>query len=66
MAGLIGTGDMYRNQALSGFIRLSEEEQQRRQVNEQLKRAEKTSEMQTTASAVGAGISILAMCIALV
>lgn len=65
MSGLIGTGDMYRNQALSGFIRLSEEEQQRRQINEQMKDAKKRANTQMVASAVGAGISILAMCIAL-
>lgn len=59
MSGLISTGSFYKNQAMSGFIRESEEEQRRVQFNKQAKQAQKQNNIAMGASAATALLALI-------
>jgi hypothetical protein len=65
MAGLIPTGESYRNQALSGFVRLSAQEEQQRLAEEKLKAQERAQTVQMIGQGASIGISIALLAIAL-
>ncbi len=57
MPGMIGAGTGYERNALSGFARLSAQEQERQTANKQLDEAQKQQEISMGASAA----SLIAM-----
>jgi len=58
MAGLIGVGRGYANQAGDSFSRLADMERQRNQANQQIEQQEKAGMM--SAIGTGAGIGMMA------
>jgi hypothetical protein len=62
MAGVISTGINYKNQALSGFVRESAEQQQIDQANSELKANKKVQDVQqkTEGTMVGATVGYMA------
>ncbi len=58
MAGLIPTGESYRNQAMQGFVRLSSQEEQQRLAEEKLKAQERAQTMQMIGTGASIGVSI--------
>ncbi len=61
MSGLIGSGIEYSKNAMSGFVRLSELEQQRELANKQIKMQQQAQQMQMIGSAVGLVLSLIAL-----
>jgi hypothetical protein len=58
MAGLIDTGEMYKNNALSGFVRESAEQQKIDQENKELDAQQQQQTTRNVTSGVSAAISI--------
>jgi len=58
MAGMIGVGEGYKNQALSGFIRESAEQQKIDQANKDLEAQHNEQVVRNISSGVGAAASI--------
>lgn len=59
MAGIIGTGDQYRRNAMSGMQRASSLEQARESQNKQLAAQETNQKISTTASGAMIGTMIM-------
>jgi hypothetical protein len=58
MRGLIGTGENYRTQALSGFVRQSAGQAEIEQANQQMESQRKMQQAQMTGTMAGAGAVI--------